>query len=281
MQKDDKLNCGIYVRKSDDNDTLEHDLVLQINSCKNMAIVKDWEVLEIYSDTSSGDVEPKDRPGLHSLLTDATNKKLDAVLFFSLDTIAKNTRTILDAIDYLETLEIEIVSCRENIDFSTPSGRFALSTISSAIELEKENEMMKSRDKRDRFLLKGERGSLPYGYCGLDNQLSIDEEKAKVIRYIYRENSKGSSMNDVTDKLNEIKLISPHNTHWTQEDSRFILSNLEMYTGGYKPDSDFYWPQIVDRNYKDMYIIDGQARAQQDIRADARNRGINISNLGV
>jgi len=70
-------------------------------------------------------------------MTDAKRGKCDVVAVWRFDRFARSTRFLLEALELFNSLSIDFVSLRENIDTSTSIGK-ALFTIMSAIaELER------------------------------------------------------------------------------------------------------------------------------------------------
>jgi site-specific DNA recombinase len=90
-----------------------------------------------------------------------------------------------------------------------------------------------------------------YGYKHDDNgKLVINEEKAAVVSMIYRLYAEGSSLAQVSAKLNEMKIPSPRgNSTWARETIRKILRN-EKYTGSV----------ILQKTYVEDYLTHKQIR---------------------
>jgi DNA invertase Pin-like site-specific DNA recombinase len=59
------------------------------------------------------------------------------VLVAAFDRIARSTRNFLQVIDELDSMGIEFISRRENVDTSGPMGRFFVTIISAIAELER------------------------------------------------------------------------------------------------------------------------------------------------
>ena len=70
------------------------------------------------------------------LRSDPFSKIPTVVLVVAFDRLARSARHFLNLIDELESLQIEGISRRENIDTCTPMGRLFVTIISSIAELE-------------------------------------------------------------------------------------------------------------------------------------------------
>jgi len=87
----------------------------------------------IFTDRQSG--KNTYRPALQKLMT--TVKSGDTVIVESVSRFARNTRDLLDLIDKLTAKGVEFVSQKENIDTSTPTGKFMLTVFGAVAELER------------------------------------------------------------------------------------------------------------------------------------------------
>ena len=75
------------------------------------------------------------RPELQRLI--AVVKSGDSVIVESISRFARNTRDLLDLVDKLNAKGVEFVSLKENIDTSTPTGKFMLTVFGAVAELER------------------------------------------------------------------------------------------------------------------------------------------------
>lgn len=82
----------------------------------------DFGVELLYRERESGRKEK--RPVLSNLLEQL--KEGDVVVIFKLDRLARSTKQLLSMLDYFEKKGVDFVSIQNNIDTSTPMGKFFL-----------------------------------------------------------------------------------------------------------------------------------------------------------
>ena len=75
------------------------------------------------------------RPELRRLM--GAVKSGDTVIVESISRFARNTRDLLDLVDKLNSKGAEFVSLKENIDTTTPTGKFMLTVFGAVAELER------------------------------------------------------------------------------------------------------------------------------------------------
>ncbi len=75
------------------------------------------------------------RPQLRILME--TAKQGDKIIVESISRFARNTRDLLDLVEQLAAKGVEFVSQKENIDTTTPTGKFMLTVFGAVAELER------------------------------------------------------------------------------------------------------------------------------------------------
>lgn len=248
-----KKKAVIYTRVSTLTQADEgYGLDYQLETCKDMCLIKNFEIIKIYTDEGvSGTTEPKNRKAMKQLIEDADDKKFQAVVFYSLDRLAREISITLNIIKYFETNNIEIISCKENIDTTTYQGKFKLSIYASISELELNT--IKSRLSMGREVKKITDGDIggrvPYGYVRVDNKIEISPPQAKIVVDIYKSYyNKKLSINKIANILNLEQIKPPKKgKKWYASTVKTILDNKDKYKGNLinNNHNDIYWPKIL------------------------------------
>lgn len=141
-----------YIRVS----TQEQNTGRQYELLKERGITPD----KVYEEKLSG--KNTNRPELKAMLEYV--REGDIVYIESISRLARNTRDFLNIIESLQSKKVELVSLKESIDTSTPTGKFMLSVFAALYQLERENIL--ERQKEGIALALEERkkdGFRPYG----------------------------------------------------------------------------------------------------------------------
>ena len=109
---------------------------IEQNELRQTELAKELQIEEenIFLDKQSGkNIERKE---LNRLLNFC--RKGDIVYTESISRIARNTKDLLNIIETLNEKQVEFISLKENIDTSTPQGKFMLTVFGAMAELERE-----------------------------------------------------------------------------------------------------------------------------------------------
>ena len=91
-------------------------------------------VEKVYIDKASG--KNSEREKLQEMLTFV--REGDEVIVKDISRFARSTRDLLDLVAQLEEKNVKFVSLKENIDTSTPTGKFMLTVFAAIAELDRE-----------------------------------------------------------------------------------------------------------------------------------------------
>jgi DNA invertase Pin-like site-specific DNA recombinase len=108
---------------------------MQLREMREYASRRGWEIVGEYVDRLSGSKES--RPALNRLMADAKQRKFDVIVVWKLDRFARSLKHLVLALAEFESLGVEFVSLRDNLDLTTPSGRLMFQIIGAMAEFER------------------------------------------------------------------------------------------------------------------------------------------------
>lgn len=132
-KRSNTMNVG-YLRVS----TMEQNEARQREALLQYGIEKE----NLFMDKQSG--KNTDRPKLKEMLSFV--RRGDCVIVESISRIARNTKDLLSIVDQLKTKGVEFISLKENIDTTTPQGKFMLTVFGAMAELERESILERQRE---------------------------------------------------------------------------------------------------------------------------------------
>lgn len=106
---------------------------------------------KVYEEKASG--KNTERPQLKAMLQYI--REGDTVYVESFSRLARSTRDLLDIVETLTAKGVQFVSLKENVDTSTPQGKFMLTVFAGLAELERESILQRQREGIDLCLAEG------------------------------------------------------------------------------------------------------------------------------
>jgi DNA invertase Pin-like site-specific DNA recombinase len=135
------MKVAIYTRVSTQQQTVQNQLLELYEVCER----NDWTVVEEYSEVISGTKGVDERSELERMLIDASRKKFDKVVIWSVDRVARSMKHLIQVLSQLDDLDIDIYSYKQGIDTSTTMGKSFFHMVGIFAELE--NNLRSERQK--------------------------------------------------------------------------------------------------------------------------------------
>ena len=115
---------------------------IERNEAHQLKMAEEQNAEKVFVDKASG--KNTNRAAFKEMM--AFVRAGDTVVVESISRIARNTRDLLSIVSELTEKGVEFVSLKENIDTTTPQGRFILTVFGALAELERENILERQRE---------------------------------------------------------------------------------------------------------------------------------------
>ena len=132
--------AAIYLRVSTDGQTTDN----QRRDLQAAAEARGWHVTAVYEDAGiSGAKGREKRPGLDAMLKDATRRKFDVVMAWSVDRLGRSLSDLVSGMQELHGAKIDLFLHQQAIDTTTPAGTAMFQMLGVFAEFERS--MIQSR----------------------------------------------------------------------------------------------------------------------------------------
>lgn len=234
VERKNRLRVAAYCRVSTNDED-------QIKSYDSMVkyytdLIKknpDWEFVEVYADKASTGTKAETRENFQRLIADCMADKIDLVVAKSLSRFARNTLDTLKYVRQLRAKNVAIYFEVEKIN-TIKDGEFLLTILSSVAQQEVENTSayvkkgLKMKMKRGELV--GFQGCMGYDYDPKTKTLSINDEGAETVRYMFERYVSGAGSTMIARELNEKGIMTLKGNPWTSSSVMGVINN-EKYTG--------------------------------------------------
>lgn len=137
--------AATYHRASREKQTVEQQEEITKKFCEQQGI----QIFNTYSEKISGAKDA--RPELDRMLKDMRDGKFNTVVVAKYDRLGRSTKHLLDVLDEFRNRNVTLIAVSQNIDTSTPMGKFFFTVIAGIGELEREMIVERTKDKLDYY----------------------------------------------------------------------------------------------------------------------------------
>ena len=231
-----KLRVAAYCRVSSDSSDQLNSFMAQLNYYTTLIASKEtWALVDLYADEGISGTSAAKRPDFQRLLSDCRRGRIDKVLVKSISRFARNTKDCLETVRELKSIGVGVCFEEQNIDTSNMSGELLTSVFAAIAQKESQNISDNMRWSYQHRMKSGTflPASVPFGYVIRDKKIVVDEERAEIVRRIFRSYLAGVSMDMIASQLNRetIPVRTGNESHrWVHTAISYILSN-ERYIG--------------------------------------------------
>ena len=112
--------AAIYIRVSTDGQTVDNQRLELEQAAKSAG----WEIVGIYDDNGvSGAKSREQREAFDRLCKDATRRKFDVVMSWSVDRLGRSLQDLVGFLSELHALGVDLYLHQQGIDTTTPAGK--------------------------------------------------------------------------------------------------------------------------------------------------------------
>jgi predicted site-specific integrase-resolvase len=128
----DLKRAAIYVRVS----TVEQETNLQEHELQEYCEKRGWSCA-VYRDRGQSGAK-NDRPALTAMMSDLRRRKIDVVVVWALDRLARSLKQLLSIAEECRSVGVDLVSLKQNVDTTLPTGRLTFQVLGAVAEFERE-----------------------------------------------------------------------------------------------------------------------------------------------
>lgn len=126
--------AAIYLRVSTDSQTTEN----QRRELAAVAAYRGWEVVGIYEDAGVSGAKGRDkRPEFDRLCRDATRRRYDVVMSWSVDRLGRSLQDLVGFLAELHSVGVDLFLHQQGVDTTTPAGKAMFQMLGVFAEFER------------------------------------------------------------------------------------------------------------------------------------------------
>jgi DNA invertase Pin-like site-specific DNA recombinase len=164
--------AAIYVRVS----TVAQETELQEHELKEYCERRGWSWV-VYRDKGQSGAK-NDRPALTAMMSDLRRRKIDVVVVWALDRLARSLKQLLGIAEECRAVGVDLVSLKQNVDTTLPAGRLTFQVLGAVAEFERE--MLRERVKAG--MAQARRSGKHVGRPARRKFITTEIEKMKLLR---------------------------------------------------------------------------------------------------
>ena len=253
----DTLRVAAYARVSTDSEEQLESYQSQVKYYTEMISSNpEWQFAGVYADAAITGTQTAKRDDFNRMVNDCMNGEIDLIIVKSISRFARNTVDTLTYVRALREKGVAVMFEEENINTLTMDGEVMLTILSSIAQQEVQNisehVKMGLRMKMQRGEMVGFNGCLGFDYHKEDKTITINEEEAETVRYIFRRYAEGAGGKVIARELKNLGFKNKRGeTNFSEHGVIGIIRN-EKYKGDLLMGKTFTTDPITKRRLDNM-----------------------------
>ena len=124
--------AAIYIRVS----TVDQNTERQETELKEYVEKRGWSY-KLYKDRGHSGAK-SDRPALNELVHDLRCRRIDVVVVWALDRLARSLKQLLSIAEECKSLGVDLIALKQNVDTTLPAGSLTFQVLGAVAEFERE-----------------------------------------------------------------------------------------------------------------------------------------------
>lgn len=194
-----------------------------------------WEFVDIYADEAVTGTKASVREGFLRMINDCMAGKIDIIMTKSISRFARNTIDTLHYVRKLKEKNVAVIFEEEHINTLAMEGELLLTILSSVAQQEVSNTSAHVKKglkmKLERGELIGFNGCIGFNYDPIKKQITVNEDEAKIVRYIFNRYADGFGASVICKELESMNIKTRRgHDKWSTTVITGIIRN-EKYVG--------------------------------------------------
>lgn len=250
------MRAGVYLRQSLDRTGDELAVTRQRHACEQLCTQRGWSIVQTITDNDTS-ATVGTRKGFVELLKAIEDNKVDVVVCYHADRLARSLVDLEQVISRCERAGVKLATVSGDLDLSTDTGRLVARILASVAKGEVERKGARQRDANQQHAQMGRppAGPVPFGF--MSDRVTHHPDEAPAIKRAYEDILAGATLASIARQWNTEGLLSGHvrtgaikrgsPSQWRAETVRAVLlkarnAGLRTYKGEQYP---AIWQGIV------------------------------------
>lgn len=195
----------------------------------------EWQFVEVYADEAITGTKTDKRTDFNRMIIDCMDGNIDMIIVKSISRFARNTVDTLQTVRDLKAKGIAVLFEEENINTLTMDGELLLTILSSVAQQEVQNisEHVKHglAMRMQRGEMVGFNGCLGFDYHAEDKSITINEQEAETVRYIFSRYCEGAGGKVIARELKNLGYKTKRGNSYISESGVIRIITNEKYKG--------------------------------------------------